>query len=99
LQHLIHRLVILTRGYAIDTDDLDLPSNGKHHDHFLPFKDAKRIVVEKFEKTYLQQMLTVAGGNISRAAQASGKRSQSILGTDEKAQSPTPSSQTVRFAQ
>ncbi len=38
----------------------------------LHFKDAKKILAERFEKQYLGQLLTSHDGNISRAARAAG---------------------------
>lgn len=38
-----------------------------------PFHDAKRAVVDEFERTYLQTALHRSRGNIARAARASGK--------------------------
>ena len=38
-----------------------------------PFKEAKRIAVNRFECEYLQGALTRYRGNVSRAARASGK--------------------------
>jgi DNA-binding NtrC family response regulator len=37
-------------------------------DELSPFKDAKRTVIDEFERGYLQRLLTRSGGNLSRAA-------------------------------
>lgn len=37
------------------------------------FKQAKKKVVDEFERTYVSQMLAAFGGNISRAAKAARK--------------------------
>ena len=38
----------------------------------LPFSRARELVVERFEQLYVEKMLSKHGGNVSRAAQASG---------------------------
>ena len=38
----------------------------------LPFKDAKEMMLEKFEKEYLRQHLKMSNGNITQAAFESG---------------------------
>jgi DNA-binding NtrC family response regulator len=43
-----------------------------------PFKDAKRTVVDEFEKAYLSRLLARAGTNISRAAALAGIERQSL---------------------
>ena len=44
----------------------------------LPFRDAKRSVVESFERSYLVQALRAHGGNISRTAESIGMVRQSL---------------------
>jgi two-component system, NtrC family, response regulator HydG len=38
----------------------------------LPFSRARELIVERFEQLYVEKMLSKHGGNVSRAAQASG---------------------------
>ena len=38
----------------------------------LPFKDAKKMMIEKFEQEYLLQQLKLCSGNITTAALESG---------------------------
>jgi DNA-binding NtrC family response regulator len=38
-----------------------------------PFRDAKRAVVEAFEREYVSRLLRSAGGNVTRAAQSACK--------------------------
>jgi DNA-binding NtrC family response regulator len=42
------------------------------YDVFMPFKDAKRTLVDDFEKTYLAALLERSGKNLTRASIASG---------------------------
>jgi DNA-binding NtrC family response regulator len=37
-----------------------------------PFKEAKRTLIDEFEKDYLQRLLARTGGNLSRAAALAG---------------------------
>ena len=44
----------------------------------LPFKDAKAVLVERFEREYVVQLLRRCGGNITRAGRESGLHRKSI---------------------
>jgi DNA-binding NtrC family response regulator len=44
----------------------------------LPFAEAKRLAVERFERAFLLDALRASGGNISRAAEAVGMVRQSL---------------------
>ena len=44
----------------------------------VPFRDAKRITVESFERAYLMRALREHGGNVSRTAEAIGMVRQSL---------------------
>ncbi len=48
------------------------------------FQDAKSVVVDEFERTYLQHVLTDAKGNISQAARQAGKERRSFSKLLEK---------------
>ncbi len=48
------------------------------------FQEAKRLVVERFERTYLQQMLRETQGNVSRAARKAGKERRAFTKLLEK---------------
>jgi two-component system response regulator GlrR len=41
-------------------------------DSFAPFKDAKRNVIDDFERTYLARLLERAGGQLTKAARIAG---------------------------
>ena len=38
----------------------------------LPIADARQLVVDEFERRYLERVLTANAGNVTRAAEASG---------------------------
>jgi len=78
LEHVVHRAVVLCDGRAwIERGDFDLPSG---RDAAIPesFHDAKAKAVARFEKGYLEQVLVVHRGNITRAAQAAAKDRRSF---------------------
>ncbi|MBX3196516.1 MAG: hypothetical protein KF894_00065 [Labilithrix sp.] len=53
-----------------DSDDPSAPLE--------PFKEAKRTVIDEFERAYLARLLARAGTNISRAASLAGIERQSL---------------------
>jgi DNA-binding NtrC family response regulator len=65
------RLGALEAGAAAAAQPDAVPTN-------LPFRDAKRSVVESFERSYLVQALRAHGGNISRTAESIGMVRQSL---------------------
>ena len=44
----------------------------------LPFAEAKRRVIDEFERSYLEEALERSGGNISRTAETIGMARQSL---------------------
>ncbi len=87
LQNLMERLVVLTTGDSITRDDLpdevlhpeaatafssDTGSTADDQLIYLPFKDAKKQLLERFESKYLSSLLRRHNGNISSAARAAG---------------------------
>jgi DNA-binding NtrC family response regulator len=59
--------------HELDADDSGAPAPGRHNDVLeLPFKEAKAVLVESFERDYLQALLLRHRGNISRAAAEAG---------------------------
>ncbi len=76
LQNAIQRAVLVSRGPAIEPQDL--PDTLRAAEEARPgagtggFRLAKRRVIEDFERAYICRALEEAGGNISRAAQAAG---------------------------
>jgi two-component system response regulator AtoC len=80
LENVIERAVILSKGDTILKEDL-VPSIqifDKKHDEknedifFLPYKIARRKVIESFTNDYLKKRLEHNKGNVTRAAQESG---------------------------
>jgi two-component system, NtrC family, response regulator GlrR len=72
LENVIERAVLLTKNDKILTSDIFLGQT-KKESFQETFQTAKAKVIEKFEKSYIQQTLTKCSGNISQAAKAAGK--------------------------
>jgi two-component system response regulator HydG len=79
LDNVIARAVVLCRGTTIEERDLprelvegDRAAVGDVVVDALPYTEAKRKVVEAFERRYLRAKLKAAGGNISKAAELAG---------------------------
>jgi len=77
LENCVRYLTCLRIPRPVEVCDLDLLSADKPGAdsslHRLTMQDAKRQLVMKFERAYLEEKLLSAGGNIARAANASGK--------------------------
>lgn len=77
LKNMVQRLLILGTEENIDTKELDL-ARGKltslaDEQNFIPdFDMPLREAREQFEKEYLQHKLTIAGGSVSKVAEAVG---------------------------
>jgi DNA-binding NtrC family response regulator len=83
LRNVLERAAVLSTGPEIAEEDLQLaPESGEIPqsipDLDLPFADAKRQAVERFERQYLSQALRENEGNVSRTATAIGMVRQSL---------------------
>jgi DNA-binding NtrC family response regulator len=84
LQNVIEQAAVLAAGPRIEEADLRLgegagvalSTRGDLSD--LPFSEAKKNAVEKFERAFLLQALRANDGNISRAAESVGMVRQSL---------------------
>jgi transcriptional regulator with PAS, ATPase and Fis domain len=77
LRNIIERIVILTKGKIINCGSFPkrvlsqhAPENTLNSNS--PFKEAKRLTVEKFERGYIIQCLKLTKGNVTRAAGSAG---------------------------
>jgi len=71
LEHVIERVLILCTEKIIQAEHIVLPSETSASQ--LSFQEMKANVISQFETTYIQSLLTVYKGNITRAAQAAQK--------------------------
>ena len=86
LRNAIEQATVLASGPVIGEDDLRLdgaPANAAPAEPVtgstgLPFAEAKRRAVERFERAFLLDALRACGGNISRAAEQVGMVRQSL---------------------
>ncbi len=83
LRNVLERAAVLSPNALISEEDLQLggeaalrPAIGS--DQSLPFSDAKRQTVERFERAYLNEALREHDGNVSRTANAIGMVRQSL---------------------
>ncbi|MFN7926384.1 MAG: sigma-54 dependent transcriptional regulator [Blastocatellia bacterium] len=72
LEHTIQRAIALCELSIIRAEDIQLSSLSSTS-VFESFKEAKNKVVTQFERNYLQSLLLVYQGNISKAAEAAQK--------------------------
>ncbi len=75
LSHVIERAVLLSTGPVLEPRDIDIDLAGPDS---VPvddasFRVAKMRVVDRFERGYVEQLLSVHGGNVTHAAMAAKK--------------------------
>jgi DNA-binding NtrC family response regulator len=84
LRNVIEQAAVLTSGESIEEADLNLSgemdggADQLAHHGDVPFSDAKKQVVEDFERSFLLRALRDNDGNISRTAEAIGMVRQSL---------------------
>lgn len=72
LEHAIERAIVLCNQEIVQADDL-LISNSKVSTQTESMREAKAKEIARFEKNYIQGLLAVCRGNITRAAQVARK--------------------------
>jgi two-component system, NtrC family, response regulator AtoC len=83
LRNVVERAAVLAPGPEIGAEDLALPepppgAGPAAEPETLPFAEAKRSAVERFEREYLLRALRENAGNVSRTAEAIGMVRQSL---------------------
>ncbi len=84
LRNAIERAAVLCSGDTIGVDDLDMdesegpPAGNATIPFGIPFRDAKKQIVEGFERQYLIRALREHDGNVSRTAESIGMVRQSL---------------------
>jgi len=72
LRNVLERAALLAQGDDIGPEDLYLDSSSSRPLPSGPFMQAKRAVVEAFEKDYVSRVLEEQAGNVSQAAKTAG---------------------------
>lgn len=86
LKNVIESAIVLSHNEILDTIDLPeeikYPENTalplKNVDYNLSFRDAKKILIENFERDFIKKKLEECDGNISRAAEALDMHRQNL---------------------
>ena len=86
LQNAIEGAVVMANNEVLEIDDFpeEIQNSNTHNtafldiDYNLPFRDAKKIAVEAFERDFVGRKLKDNNGNISKAAEALGIHRQSL---------------------
>ena len=82
LQNVIESAVVMANAETLEISDFpeEIRSSESNSslDYNLPFRDAKKIVVEAFERDFVSRKLAENKGNISKAAEALGMHRQSL---------------------
>jgi two-component system response regulator GlrR len=72
LQHVIERATVMSEGSLLQLSDLELPAS-TDSDRCESLREAKAKEIARFEKSYIQGLLSVCNGNITRAAEVAQK--------------------------
>ena len=82
LQNVIESAVVMANAETLEISDFpEEISNSdinRSFDYNLPFRDAKKIVVDTFERNFVSRKLAENSGNISKTAEALGMHRQSL---------------------
>jgi len=79
LKHALQRAVLLAQGQNLQAGDIELDDAPPPANDPMSFREAKARAVEAFERQYLEQMLALSEGNISRAAKAAQKNRRAFF--------------------
>jgi two-component system, NtrC family, response regulator GlrR len=72
LEHVIERAIVMSEGSLLQAEDLNLPASPASG-HCGSLQEAKAKEISRFEKNYIQGLLRVCAGNITRAAKLAQK--------------------------
>jgi len=79
LQNALERAVLFCTSSFVGSDDLQLVGDALIDDDVESFRAAKARTVEVFERSYIERMLTINAGNITRAACAAQKNRRAFF--------------------
>lgn len=82
LQNVIESAVVMAGAETLGVDDFpeEIRNSNSYNnlDYNLPFRDAKKIAVEAFERDFVSRKLEENNGNVSKTAEALGMHRQSL---------------------
>ena len=82
LQNVIESAVVMANAETLGVDDFpeEIRNSDSYNnlDYNLPFRDAKKIAVETFERDFVSRKLEENNGNISKTAEALGMHRQNL---------------------
>jgi DNA-binding NtrC family response regulator len=86
LENTIQRGFLLAPNDEIGPEHLQAMSTSGHDSnressrelHDRPFNEARALVIEQFERAYLQHVMSVADGNVTQAARLAGKERRTL---------------------
>ncbi len=73
LEHVIERAIVLCEGSVLETRDLVISPSGGNGGQQQSLQEAKAKEIARFERDYIQGLLSACKGNITRAAQVAKK--------------------------
>jgi len=81
LQHVIERAVVLATGPVLGAGDIDidLATPSRDDGPQASFRDAKKRVVDAFERDYIERLLEAHAGNITNAARVAKKDRRALF--------------------
>lgn len=77
LEHVIERAAVLSDGPVIHSGDILLQPEDSASE--CSFREAKTRMIDRFEKTYIRDLLLAYGGNITKAAEAASKNRRAFF--------------------
>jgi DNA-binding NtrC family response regulator len=82
LQNVIESAVVMANAETLEISDfpeeISNSDSNRSFNYNLPFRDAKKIVVEAFERDFVSRKLAENSGNVSKTAEALGMHRQSL---------------------
>jgi two-component system, NtrC family, response regulator GlrR len=79
LGHVLERALLLAQGSVLEPADIDLPAAVGHAHPTESFQVMKARVVQSFERSYIECVLSSSHGNIAEAARAAGKNRRALF--------------------
>jgi two-component system response regulator GlrR len=79
LGNVLERALLLAPGSTLDATDIDLPSATGEATPTESFRVTKARMVQNFERSYIENVLSISKGNIADAARIAGKNRRALF--------------------